>query len=377
MFMDKSPRIIYFSLLGIALFTALFYLLLPKEEALSLASYPSISPVVGPVKKSALPKKEEPPLVFSVPDLSKELKLCSVPSRDNPSHTEWRIYANGEWTLVDEGRIILKPSWDKEKSIVGAVEKEDEKGVRITLLFPEIKDVILTETTFFLPKQELAASTELLAKSYIRELQSCKWWGKDRFKEDSSEEQRLQLFSENRSSYLCKITPASFIIYKDKRWQTASSQDEINLYPIARLSDRKLQVWDEIGNFVSLPLQEGALQPIKTPKETLMLTPRLKTLYRITCLFDKTPLALHAGDLAEHREGGWTVLTDAEKEKVLDGYAENDLFYFEGIKKEKGKKILHGYLMNGMRTLKEEVHVPLHQKKEQPSKRKKSTKRES
>lgn len=372
--MDKSPRIIYFSLLGVALFTALLYLLLPKEETLSLASYPSLSPGEGSMKKPTLPEKKEPPLVFPVPDLSKELKLCSVPSRDNPATTEWRIYANGDWTLVDDGRIILKPSWDKENSIVGMIEKEDEKGVNITLLFPEIKDVILTETSFFLPKQEMVASPELLAKSYIRELQTCKWWGKDRFKEDSSEEQRLQLLSESRSSYLCRITPSSCLIYKDKRWQIASALDDISLYPIARLADRKLQVWDEIGNFVSLPLQEATLQPIKTPKETLMLTPRLKTLYRITCLFDKTPLALHAGDLAEHREGGWTVLTDVEKEKVLEGCAENDLFYFEGIKKEKGKKILHGYLMNGMRTLKEEVHVPLHQKKEQPSKRKKSTK---
>lgn len=375
--MDKSPKIVYLSLFGIALLSAVLYLLLPKNEDIVLSPYPAPPIRTYSEKKKVCSEEEEPPLIFPIPDLSKELKLCSVPSRDNPSISLWKIYANGSWSAIEEGKMSFRPSWCDESRVDGIVEKIDENGVKITLLFPDIKGVIFTNNSFFLKVEDHAPPQELMNRPFIRELQSCKWWGRDRLKEESLKELRLQFFPDHKPAYLCKVTPANYLIYKDKHWQLASKEDDNSRYPIARFAsdnDRKLQVWDELGNFVSISLLEGNVQPIKTAKESLFLNPKLKTLYRVTCLFDKTPLALHAGDLAEHKEGGWTILTDVEREKVLDGYAENDLFYFDGIKKEKGKKILCGYLMNGMRTLKEEIYVPLHQKKEQPLKRKKLTK---
>lgn len=354
-----------------------------------------LSPIPEPGKERAknyhFPSREASIIPISFPNILAEISFYPICSRPDIKENEKkhlivlnrskRARAIGDVDIVffscDFKNGVRDFSFsDRETEIGLKTRKSDNDQLEVeVILSQDLKNSLqlnFKEPVVFSIAKDPYVSESLLNTLPFSDLVRAKWWGNDLFNQlyhpQGAPKERLQM---EQGGYISEFDTSQYLIFRDGKWLAASGKDDTTLYPLAvaqpiNCKELRIKVWDPTGSFAqfSLPLQTSL--PFKIRMEDLFLQPKMRTLHRICCNLEKDSFELKTGDALIRKNGKWQLLSSKDKELLRREYSDSEVFVFDGISCTLGRKILKGHLFNGMRTLSEEIKIPLHVKKGKP-----------
>ena len=341
---------------------------------------------------------------FPFPDLSGKILFLSRSSRPDSEFIETRyllgLRGSQEKRVVkqeqklyltyEEDHLIFSeketPLWIKPKQNVEG-RTILQMGINLVsnqgaLLLSETREHPIKEDWKPLKKEQVS-HPELIAG--IDAFEGSKWWPADRlFDQYAGEEyqiykglERLEipgeqiLFAEEGRTY----------VWKEGKWLRGNEEG----YPLARVKEitpfkMSFELWDPSGiETVHMTFNRERARPIAIRLEEIFTRLRQRTSSRVSCRIDNRATILKVGDWLFRTDRGWhTVKNSYEVDAIVKFKVMGELFIFDGLESNDGKKVFCGSLFDPMRTELQSVRLPISQMKtlehSPPTKKGRSTK---
>lgn len=265
--------------------------------------------------------------------------------------------------------IVAQP---EDNSVKVDVFLQDEEGNRV-------KDPA-ARLQFNLPQKELTRSAPtnwllgtLRVDGTLLARQKARWYGQDMFLNDHGGPEYTDIigkerieFGEGPERYVVYLGPNSCLIWKDQRWQPASSVADSTTYPllcVKKIEERllRLELWDVEGKArvpLTLLRSTETWNPKALEKDFVFTAPRTLSQYIFTIRKERAILRMHDWFVLS-KEGWKKLITPQQIDAFVDEREPGVLFIFEGPKEKGGVRILSGMLYNATRSAKTEVEFPL------------------